>query len=284
MVAALLDAASMREIMASQRTAFVKFDFGPKCKDCIELNPVWHALARETPGTLWRVDCLDSPDVCKERMVSAAVDDLEAAEPVFKSFNGTRWRRLARKATPQTLKEYVKAKGSAARVFNPGRRGGDSAWDAPPERPQQQPQANYDVGSGGARGARTEEEMQARRERARRERAETLERNKLWWASARTELLSYGIVLLLAAGVVVVVLLLVLLWPFLSTVAPKLTQSVSGVLARAAASVASLARAPGRLWSERRRASEAKLAEARAAKVASQLIAEEQVWAPASPP
>ena len=73
-------------------------------------------------------------------------------------------------------KEYVKAKGSAARVFNPGRRGGDSAWDAPPERPQQQPQANYDVGSGGARGARTEEEMQARRERARRERAETLER------------------------------------------------------------------------------------------------------------
>ena len=52
MVAALLDAASMREIMASQRTAFVKFDFGPKCKDCIELNPVWHALARETPGTL----------------------------------------------------------------------------------------------------------------------------------------------------------------------------------------------------------------------------------------
>ena len=117
MVAALLDAASMREIMASQRTAFVKFDFGPKCKDCIELNPVWHALARETPGTLWRVDCLDSPDVCKERMVSAAVDDLEAAEPVFKSFNGTRWRRLARKATPQTLKEYVKAKGSAARVF-----------------------------------------------------------------------------------------------------------------------------------------------------------------------
>ena len=284
MVAALLDAASMREIMASQRTAFVKFDFGPKCKDCIELNPVWHALARETPGTLWRVDCLDSPDVCKERMVSAAVDDLEAAEPVFKSFNGTRWRRLARKATPQTLKEYVKAKGSAARVFNPGRRGGDSAWDAPPERPQQQPQANYDVGSGGARGARTEEEMQARRERARRERAETLERNKLWWASARTELLSYGIVLLLAAGVVVVVVLLVLLWPFLSTVAPKLTQSVSGVLARAAASVASLARAPGRLWSERRRASEAKLAEARAAKVASQLIAEEQVWAPASPP
>ena len=284
MVAALLDAASMREIMASQRTAFVKFDFGPKCKDCIELNPVWHALARETPGTLWRVDCLDSPDVCKERMVSAAVDDLEAAEPVFKSFNGTRWRRLARKATPQTLKEYVKAKGSAARVFNPGRRGGDSAWDAPPERPQQQPQANYDVGSGGARGARTEEEMQARRERARRERAETLERNKLWWASARTELLSYGIVLLLAAGVVVVVVLLVLLWPFLSTVAPKLTQSVSGVLARAAASVASLARAPGRLWSERRRASEAKLAEARAAKVASQLIAEEQVRAPASPP
>ena len=55
MVAALLDAASMREIMASQRTAFVKFDFGPKCKDCIELNPVWHALARETlPGLMVR--------------------------------------------------------------------------------------------------------------------------------------------------------------------------------------------------------------------------------------
>ena len=80
--------------MASQRTAFVKFDFGPKCKDCIELNPVWHALARESPGQLWRVDCLETPEVCTDRMVTP---DPEALEPVFKSFNGTRWRRLARK-------------------------------------------------------------------------------------------------------------------------------------------------------------------------------------------
>ena len=36
--------------MASQRTAFVKFDFGATCKECIALNPVWHALARETRG------------------------------------------------------------------------------------------------------------------------------------------------------------------------------------------------------------------------------------------
>ena len=266
-----------------RRSAHVrKFDFGPKCKDCIELNPVWHALARETPGTLWRVDCLDSPDVCKERMVSAAVDDLEAAEPVFKSFNGTRWRRLARKATPQTLKEYVKAKGSAARVFNPGRRGGDSAWDAPPEekRPQQ-PAGQLRRGSGGARaraprrrcrrGASGRGGSAPRRSSGTscggRARAPSCSRTASSSSSPPASSSSSS---------------------SSSSCGPSSRRSpqahpvgVGRARARAAASVAR-ARAPGRLWSERRRASEAKLAEARAAKVASQLIAEEQVCAPAS--
>lgn len=91
--------------MARATRIAIKFDMAGKCGSCIQLDAVWEVIAGARPGTAWRVNCGEHPNVCLVRQANVVpTPESPLAEPSMQVWDGKDfWRYVG----PNTAEELM---------------------------------------------------------------------------------------------------------------------------------------------------------------------------------
>jgi hypothetical protein len=122
-----LDRHTLAEIKEQQRAAVVKVDYGECCDASMQLSrstqlshdTAWRQLAADAPpGMLWRIDCLESSELCVDLQEVFEQFDVRFDQPGYLLLGDVKGWTFAetRRLTVEELRVLVRAWFSAARL------------------------------------------------------------------------------------------------------------------------------------------------------------------------